>query len=597
MLRERPRGGPPGVALEPANLCSVLLRKETPPGPPMVSQQESQRERIVALEADPASRDGLIASLREAGFDALAFATAHEVVEAVRQSPPEVVLLEASILEQSTREILATLRGFAPSTGMRVILLAGPQADERSAALDLGADDAISRPWNQGELLARIRTQIRARRAEEELRRLTRVAEEGQQIAHTAFEALAVTEKMASDATSLDRRLKIGLTVLFVVVAAMAGIYVLFAHSADTRTKQASRILLQLEGGIVKQEDLIAETRKLRAQQDQAVMAPQSKDELQQQAAELRSKMAAASPDELSDLRKQVADTNARLKRVEQEGDAAQNLIPADVQSVCLLHVAVAFRNKASGQRLRYAGLNQQGEPIQDSSGNPVIMLDGNGPEIKMDVFGTGFLAGAGGRVITNRHVAEPWWKNDELASLASQDVQAEISSIRAYFPGDERAFSAEIQDISKDTDLATLTVNLQDLKRPVLAIDSTKEAAQPGEPIVLMGYATGLAALLARTSEDNVQQIMSRDGNDISRVLDDLAKRKLIRPLITQGHIGDVLTEEIVFDAQTTSGGSGGPLFNPQGKVIGVTFAVLKGFGGSNFGIPIRLSQPLLAK
>jgi hypothetical protein len=29
---------------------------------------------------------------------------------------------------------------------------------------------------------------------------------------------------------------------------------------------------------------------------------------------------------------------------------------------------------------------------------------------------------------------------------------------------------------------------------------------------------------------------------------------------------------------------------------VIGVTFAVLKGFGGSNFGIPIRFSEPLLA-
>ena len=73
------------------------------------------------------------------------------------------------------------------------------------------------------------------------------------------------------------------------------------------------------------------------------------------------------------------------------------------------------------------------------------------------------------------------------------------------------------------------------------------------------------------------------------------LAQRNLIRPLITQGHIGDVLPDKIVFDAQTTSGGSGGPLFNREGKVIGVTYAVLKGFGGSNFGIPIRFSQPLL--
>ena len=106
------------------------------------------------------------------------------------------------------------------------------------------------------------------------------------------------------------------------------------------------------------------------------------------------------------------------------------------------------------------------------------------------------------------------------------------------------------------------------------------------------MGYATGLAALLARTDEETSQQILTSSGTDISQVLDELARRNLIRPLITQGHIGDVLPDKIVFDAQTTSGGSGGPLINQQGKVIGVTFAVLKGFGGLQFRNP----HPLLA-
>jgi serine protease Do len=109
------------------------------------------------------------------------------------------------------------------------------------------------------------------------------------------------------------------------------------------------------------------------------------------------------------------------------------------------------------------------------------------------------------------------------------------------------------------------------------------------------MGYATGLAAILARTDEDTAQKILQDSGNDVPAMLKELAKRNLIRPLITQGHIGDVLADKIVFDAQTTSGGSGGPLFNREGKVVGVTVAVLKGFGGSNFGIPIRFSQPLL--
>jgi DNA-binding response OmpR family regulator/S1-C subfamily serine protease len=556
---------------------------------------DNARETIIALETDPATRDTLVDALREAGFNASAFATSHEVIEAVHQSSPDLVLLDASILTQSAREILATIRGSAASPGVRAILFVGPQPEERSAALDLGADDAISRPWDHDELLARIRAQLRAQAGERELRRQLHVAEKSQEFAHTAFEALAVTEKMSSDAFSLDRSLKIGFGAVFLITAVMAGIYFLFAHNAQTKAKQANKMILELEGSLVKQQDLMAQARSLRAQQGPETPALLGKDELQQQAANLKSQMVTASSDELATLQNELAKTNARLKRIEQEGNAAQSLIPADVDSVCLLHVSVAFKDEKSGQRLHYAGLNAQSEPIEDSSGNPIIELGGGGPEVKIDFFGTGFLAGVNGRVVTNRHVAEPWWKNDDLTSLIAQGVQAQISSIRAYFPGDPRAFSAEIQNMSNDTDLATMAVDMQDLKRSVLSIDAGKGAAQPGEPIILMGYATGLAALLARTDEDTAQQILTRSGSDPSQVLDELARRNLIHPLITQGHIGDVLPDKIVFDAQTTSGGSGGPLIDEQGKVVGVTVAVLKGFGGSNFGIPIRLSQPLL--
>ncbi len=551
-------------------------------------------EKIIALEMEPGSRERLTSALTEAGYSARAFGTSQEALAALHESGADVVLVDAPVLDASAREILATIRGRASTTGVRVILMVGSRAEERAAALDLGADDAISRPWDQGELLSRIRTQLRALRTEKELRHEVTVAEEGQHIARTAFDALAVTEKMTSDAFSLDKRLKFGLASLFVVAALMAGIYILFAHSAHTEDKQNGKIISGLERNLVRQQDLATEIRRLRAAQALPSSAPAAKDELQKHADELKSKINNASSDEVTQLKTDLAETNARLKRMEQEGGAAQTLIPADVQSVCLLHVSVAFRNQKSGERLRYAGLNPQGTPIQDSSGQPVIMLGGNGPEVKMDVFGTGFLAGPG-RVITNRHVAEPWWKNDELSSLAGEDLQAEISTIRAYFPGDPRAFHAEIQGISKETDLATMAVDMQGLKRPLLSVDGSKGAAQPGEPIVAMGYATGLAALLARTDEETSQDILARDGSDISAVLDELARRNLIRPLITQGHIGDVLPDKIVFDAQTTSGGSGGPLINEQGRVVGVTFAVLNGFGGSNFGIPIRFSQPLL--
>jgi S1-C subfamily serine protease len=246
---------------------------------------------------------------------------------------------------------------------------------------------------------------------------------------------------------------------------------------------------------------------------------------------------------------------------------------------------------------MRYVGIDRLGEPLRDTRGNPLIVIDGNGPEVRLDIFGTGFLAGHDGLVITNRHVAEPWWRNQELDELASEGLQAEISAIRAYFPGAARAFQTEIKEVSTTTDLATMRVDLQDLKPMILSIDPSQSAMTSGESIVSMGYATGLAGILARTDEDTAQDIITHSGGQVSRILGELAQRGLIRPIVTQGHIGDVLPERVIFDAQTTSGGSGGPLFNGEGKVVAVTNAVLQGFGGSNFGIPIRLSQPLLGQ
>jgi DNA-binding response OmpR family regulator/S1-C subfamily serine protease len=564
---------------------------------------DNSREKIVVLQADPANRDTLHGALAGAGYESSFFSASAEALDAARQSGADLLLLDLPALDATALETIATIRGAAATAAVRVILLVGPEPSQRAAALNLGADDAISRPYDTAELLARIRTQLRMEKAEKFLSREMRIAEEGQQIAHTAFEALAVTEKMTSDAFSLDRRLKIGLASVFAVAVLMAGTYFLFAHSAHTQNQLTNKVITGLEGRLVKQQDLLAEVHRLRTSQDPSaapIDAPLDipgggKDDLRKKAADLQSKMVNANSSDLATLQIELAETNARLKRVEQESGSAQSLIPADVQSVCLLHISVAFRNQQNGLRLRYAGLNPKGEPIEDSTGNPILTLDGRGPEVKMDVFGTGFLAGPNGRVVTNRHVAEPWWKNDDLGALTGQGMQAEISEIRAYFPGDPRAFSGEIQTISKDTDLATIAVNMQDLKRSILSIESDKDTAHPGEPIVLMGYATGLAALLARTDEETSQQIITNSGTDISQVLGELARRNLIRPLITQGHVGDVLPDKIVFDAQTTSGGSGGPLINQQGKVIGVTVAVLKGFGGSNFGIPIRFSQPLL--
>jgi serine protease Do len=111
---------------------------------------------------------------------------------------------------------------------------------------------------------------------------------------------------------------------------------------------------------------------------------------------------------------------------------------------------------------------------------------------------------------------------------------------------------------------------------------------------VVLIGYPTGIEGILARAGPEAAKEITG-NNNEVRQIVSQLAAHKLIRPTTTQGHIGDVLQDKIVYDAATTSGGSGGPLFNRNGKVIGVNFAILNGFGGSNLAVPVKYAKDLL--
>jgi DNA-binding response OmpR family regulator/S1-C subfamily serine protease len=536
---------------------------------------EPARERVLILERDSSSRQSLMELAASAGYQVLTGASAEDAMAALRTGELDLLLLDGAFPET----LLTEMKGSAATASVRTVVLSAGGPAERGRWLDLGADDVLTRPCDANELLARIRAQLRTRRELAEMAVKTRLAEQGQQIAHTAFQALAVTEKMTHDAFSLDRRLKIGVGIGFGIALAMAAIFLLYSRRAEKETRRAYSVIAQLERGVMKQEDLLVESRRMRAELEQSA-PPAQKEELERHSQELQKRIAAGDSGEVADLRKQLDETRTRIRRIEDEGQTAQTIIRQYAPSVCLLHVVVAFRDKESGQRLRYAGINPQGKPLEDSAGNPIFTTSGRGPEVLTDFFGTGFLV-APNRILTNRHVIEPWWKNDELSEVAQQGVEAEISEISAYFPDASRAFRVEIEKISPDQDLAVVQGDLGELKRPILAMDSRKEAAVSGQPLVSMGYATGPAAILARAGEDAVQSIIAATNGSPRQVMAELAKRKLIRPLTTQGHIGDVLPDKIVYDAQTTSGGSGGPLFNRDGKVIGVTFAVVKGFGG----------------
>jgi DNA-binding response OmpR family regulator/S1-C subfamily serine protease len=553
----------------------------------------SERERILIVDPDAASLRVLEDLLRSAGYEVAVSQSQVEGFKFVQDAGVELLLFSADIADVQCCNALAEVKGNSSTADTRVVLLTRGGGAERARGLELGADEVLSAPWEAAELLARVRLQLREKRAIEELREKTRIADQGREMAQTAFQALAVTEKMTRDAFSLGRALKIGVSALFAVAILIAGIFLLYSRRADKEANRAYAVIAQLERGVHRQEQLVAAARSARADLQQSDVLLQ-KQQLQQQSEELRQKISGAEPGAVSALRQQLAETTTRLQRVETESQNAEEVIRAYAPSVCLLHVSVSFVDRTSGRPLRYGGINPDGEPLQDSDGNPIYTLEGRAPEVRADFFGTGFIAGEG-RILTNHHVAQPWWKNDELAAVLSQGLNPAIAELTAYFPDATTGIPVSISGVSEEADLALVTGELSGLKRPILKINGRREAAVSGQSLLSLGYATGLSAILARAGEDAVNDIAKTTGGNPKKVANELLRRKLIRPLVTQGHIGDVLADKIVYDAQTTSGGSGGPLINRNGEVIGVTFAVVKGFGGSNFGVPIRFAQPLL--
>ena len=119
------------------------------------------------------------------------------------------------------------------------------------------------------------------------------------------------------------------------------------------------------------------------------------------------------------------------------------------------------------------------------------------------------------------------------------------------------------------------------------------EKPSRPGELVAVVGYPMGIAGMVAK-SPTSVYERLAYRRDDIGAA-NELAALSLIRPSSTCGHLGDVVGDKLIYDAPTAHGGSGGPVFNAQGEVIGVNSAYLDGFSGGTLGISTDALRPLI--
>jgi len=213
-------------------------------------------------------------------------------------------------------------------------------------------------------------------------------------------------------------------------------------------------------------------------------------------------------------------------------------------------------------------------------------------PTVRARVSGTGFLIGKD-LIATNRHVAEPWYGDSEAQKLIDQGATAMLENLVVFFPGSPTPVTLSPASVSKASDLAVLRVEDSDAVRNLPVLPLAKSAGAPGQLVTVIGYPMGIAGMVAK-SPSSIYERLAYRHNDISAA-SELAALSLIRPSTTCGHLGDVVGEKLIYDAPTAHGGSGGPVFNTKGEVIGVNSAYMDGFSGGTIGVSVDSLRPLL--
>jgi serine protease Do len=293
----------------------------------------------------------------------------------------------------------------------------------------------------------------------------------------------------------------------------------------------------------------------------------------------------------IATLRLRVQSLEARLQALESKPNQVSEAVAKARAAVAFLWGSYTFID-STGSPLRHV-LDEAGEPISDAQGVPLVDVTGTGSVAVTQYSGTAFLVDGKGHLLTNRHVAEPWWEDESSAPLLAAGLRPVFIQLRAFFQ--ERSDGVPIEVLQVDTELDVALVRTVGWIPGAKSLSVHPESVREGAPVFLVGYPTGLDAVVSRLEYKEQAELEKATGNnDYAKALI-LAQRKELRPSITGGFLWEVLPNTLVYDAHTIGGSSGGPVLDRQGQVIGINAAYLSGFRAINYGIPIRFGQELL--
>ena len=119
------------------------------------------RHKVLIIDDEPHIRRLIHAALSRADYATVEAENAREALEKLREERPDISLLDLGLPDRDGLELVPLFKQQSDTT--LIIVSARDATDEKVAALDLGADDYLTKPFDTDELLARVRVALRNR--------------------------------------------------------------------------------------------------------------------------------------------------------------------------------------------------------------------------------------------------------------------------------------------------------------------------------------------------------------------------------------------------------------------------------------------------
>ncbi|WP_327753913.1 response regulator transcription factor (plasmid) [Sphingobium sp. SJ10-10] len=126
-----------------------------------MTTRSSGRHKVLIIDDEPQIRRLIHVALTRADYATVEAANAREALEKLREERPDISLLDLGLPDRDGLELVPLIKQHSDTS--LIVISARDATEQKVAALDLGADDYLTKPFDTDELLARVRVALRNR--------------------------------------------------------------------------------------------------------------------------------------------------------------------------------------------------------------------------------------------------------------------------------------------------------------------------------------------------------------------------------------------------------------------------------------------------